>query len=174
MLVDDTAPIPRLEEILLTWPHARLNIDTKTDATVMPLITMLRQHRLLDRVCIGSFADRRVKKCRAELGPTLCTSMGQLEAARLIMASKGLADPSLITAPCAQVPRRHLVSFVSPAVVTMAHDLDIQVHVWTINDPDEMSQLLDVGVDGLMTDEPHILRDLLIKRGVWATPGVSR
>jgi len=174
LLVDERAPIPRFEELLTTWPLARLNVDTKSDATVLPLIQILRQHRAIDRVCVGSFVDRRIKKCRSELGPELCTSMGQIEVAQLVAASKGLADPKLIRAACAQIPFKNIIRITTPAVVELAHEIGIQVHVWTINDPDEMRSLLDIGVDGLMTDEPRTLREVLINRGVWAPEGVLR
>lgn len=174
LLVDGRAPIPRLDDLFMTWPYARLNIDTKSDATVLPLIQTIRKHRAIDRVCVGSFVDRRVKKCRSELGPDLCTSMGQREAARLALASRGLADPDLVVGACAQVPRHKVFDVVTPALVELAHDLEIQVHVWTIDEPDEMRRLLDYGVDGIMTDQPRILREVLINRGVWAPEGVPR
>lgn len=174
LLVDETAPIPRLDEVLLTWPYARINLDTKSDATVMPLIAALRSHRAIDRVCVGSFVDRRIKKCRDELGPELCTSMGKLEAARLMLASRHLADPSLISAACAQVPISYRVPVVTPSLVALAHELDIQVHVWTVNEPNDMRQLLEHDVDGIMTDRPSILREVLINRGVWAPEGILR
>jgi glycerophosphoryl diester phosphodiesterase len=172
LLVDGVAPIPRLDDIFLTWPNARLNIDAKSDATVMPLIASIRAHRAIDRVCIGSFVDRRIKKCRQELGSELCTSMGKFEAARLWLASRGLADTTQIVAACAQVPIRIRVNVATPALVDLAHSLNIQVHVWTVDEPDQMRALLDWGVDGIMTDQPRILRDVLINRGVWAPEGV--
>lgn len=175
LLVDGRAPIPRLNDVVTTWPNARLNIDTKSDATVLPLIDTIRTHRAIDRVCIGSFIDRRIKKCRTELGPDLCTSMGQREAARLALASRGLADPALVVAACAQIPVRDKgFDLATPALVELAHELEIQVHVWTIDEPDQMRGLLDDGVDGIMTDQPRILRDVLINRGVWAPEGVRR
>lgn len=171
LLVEGRARIPRLDDILLTWPRARINIDTKSDASVLPLIRVLRAHGAVDRVCVGSFSDRRIKKCRTELGPDLCTSMGRLEALRLVLASKGLADPSLLRASCAQLPVRHLIDVTTPALVDLAHEQNIQVHVWTIDAPDVMQHLLDDHVDGIMTDQPRILRDVLIDRGAWAPYG---
>ena len=170
--VDGTASIPRLEDLLLTWPQARFNIDTKSDATVLPLIQAIRTHRALDRVCVGSFIDRRIKKCRDELGPDLCTSMGRFEALRLTMAARGLADPSLLTAACAQLPPRAHIDVTTPALFELAHSLNIHVHVWTINEPDQMRTLVHQGADGIMTDRPRILRDVLIECGVWAPEGV--
>ncbi len=174
LLVDDTAPLPRLDDVLLSWPYARINIDTKSDATVLPLIDALRAHRAVDRVCVGSFVDRRIKKCRDELGPALCTSMGKLEAARLMLASRHLADPTLLSAACAQIPISYRIPVVTPSLITLAHEFAIQVHVWTINDPNDMRQLLDDGADGIMTDQPRILRDVMINRGVWAPEGILR
>lgn len=172
--VDGMAPIPRLDDVFLTWPNARLNIDTKSDATVLPLIDAIRAHGAINRVCVGSFVDRRIKKCRRELGPELCTSMGKYETARLALAARGLGDAEMITAPCAQVPLRLGVDVATSAFVETAHNLGIQVHVWTIDEPDQMRQLLDWGVDGIMTDQPRILREVLINRGVWAPEGVLR
>jgi len=100
--------------------------------------------------------------------------MGQREAARLVLATRGLADPELLVAACAQIPVRRVFDITTPALVELAHDLDIQVHVWTIDEPDEMRALLDHGVDGIMTDQPRILRDVLINRGLWAPEGVRR
>ena len=168
-LVDGRAPIPRLAEMLSTWPHARLNIDAKSDASVVPLITMIKAHRAINRVCIGSFSDRRIKKCRAELGPELCTSMGQRQVARLLLATRGLADPLHLVGACAQIPRKHIVPMATPAVVTLAHEHNIQIHVWTIDEPDDMRALLDDDVDGIMTDKPEILRDVLVERNAWST-----
>ena len=171
LLVDGIAPIPRLDDVFLTWPNARLNIDAKSDATVMPLIASIRAHKAIDRVCVGSFVDRRTKKCRQELGPELCTSMGKFEAARLSLASRGLGDTRQVSAGCAQLPLRMRFKVTTPALVDLAHSLNIQVHVWTIDEPNRMRELLDWGVDGIMTDQPRILRDVLINRGVWAPEG---
>lgn len=174
LLVDGVLPIPRFTDVVTTWPTARLNVDTKSDASVVPLIEMIREHNLIDRICVGSFADRRIKMCRRELGPDLCTSMGQREVARLLLASRGLADPSLLVAACAQIPQKYGVTVTTPAVVEQAHACGIQVHVWTIDEPDDMRQLLDIEVDGIMTDKPEILRQVLINRNEWAPGGQSR
>lgn len=173
--VDGHAYIPRFDELLATWPRARVNVDTKSDATVLPLIDMLRRHRALDRVCVGSFVDRRIRKCRAELGPELCTSMGQFEAARLVLASRGLADPSTLQAACAQIPpKTRGLTVVTPALVELTNSIGMQVHVWTVDEPTEINRLLDLGVAGIMTDQPRTLRNVLIERGVWAPEGLRR
>lgn len=174
LLVDGVARIPRLAEIFSTWPAARLNIDTKSDASVVPLIEEIRRFDALDRVCIGSFVDRRIKMCRRELGPELCTSMGRWEVLRLWFASRGLADPTLLQAACAQIPVSYGLPVTTPATIETAHEQGIQVHIWTIDEADEMKRLLDMGVDGLMTDHLDVLRRVLIERNEWAPGGRPR
>jgi glycerophosphoryl diester phosphodiesterase len=60
------------------------------------------------------------------------------------------------------------VRVVDARLVAVAHDAGLQVHVWTVNEPAEMTRLLDLGVDGLVTDRPDVLKQLLIDRGEWA------
>ena len=74
--VDGREPIPRLEELLATWPDLRINIDAKHDTAVGPLVALLRSNDTFDRVCIGSFSDRRLRGLRREFGMRLCTSAG--------------------------------------------------------------------------------------------------
>ena len=69
----------------------------------------------------------------------------------------------------AQVPvGQGRVTIVEPGFVARAHRLGVQVHVWTIDDPAEMERLLDLGVDGIMTDRADVLREVLVERGEWA------
>jgi glycerophosphoryl diester phosphodiesterase len=163
-------PVPRFDEVLKAFPDVRLLVDPKCDAAVDPLIATLRDHGALDRVCVGSFSDRRLGRVRAALGDAVCTSMGPSEAIRLRLAAWRMLPASAVTqAPaCVQVPVRHgPVVFAEPRCIAFAHARGLQVHVWTINDRATMTHLLDLGVDGIITDELTTLRDLLIARGRW-------
>ena len=145
----------------------KINIDPKDDNVVDPLVEVLREHDALDRVCLGSFSDRRLRRCRELLGPGLCTSAGPLAVSLVRLSSFGLPTgrPS---AQCLQVPvRQGRIPIVDRRFVGHAHDRDLQVHVWTIDDPIEMHRLLDLGVDGIMTDQPSLLRSVLIEREDW-------
>lgn len=170
--IDGREPIVRLDDLLSTFPGARVNIDAKHDAVVEPLIRVLRDHRALDRVCIGSFSDRRIRAIRSKLGPDACTSLAQAEAAALRLGSLGLGPLAAAAgrrgARCVQAPARlGRIPIVDARFVETAHRLGLPVHVWTVNDAAEMTRLLDLGVDGLMTDRPAILRDVLEGRGAW-------
>lgn len=162
-MVDGAAPIPLLEDMLGTWPELRVNIDCKTNTAVPALVAALRRCNALDRVCVGAFSDTRMRRLKALLGDGLCTALapGQVVSLRFGRPRRGGAD-------AAQVPvSQGKLVVVNEAFVARSHALGIKVHVWTIDDQAEMHRLLDLGVDGLMTDKPLLLRDVFEQRGIW-------
>lgn len=167
--IDGTDPIPLLEDLLGSWPDVRINIDCKADTALLPLLDTLRRTNSLDRVCIGSFSDKRLSRIRAELGPDVCTSMGPGEVARLVLRSHSrLPIPVSQHALCAQVPvKQGPIPVVTRATIATARALGIHVHVWTIDDPIEIGRLLDMGVDGVMTDDTVALKSVYQARNVW-------
>jgi len=165
--IDGRAPIPTLEELLVTWPSLRVNIDPKHDAVVDPLADLLERSGALDRVCVGSFSDRRLDRLRDRFGDRLCSSMGPRQVAALRAASLGLPLRPR-GADCVQVPTTAKgLTLVDRRFVNRCHGAGLPVHVWTIDEPDEMHRLLDLGVDGIMTDRPSVLRAVLESRDQW-------
>ena len=167
--IDGTDPIPLLEELLGSWPEIRINIDCKADTALQPLLDTLRRTNSLDRVCIGSFSDKRLAQVRAAFGSEVCTSMGPGEVARLVLRSHSrLPVPISKQALCAQVPlKQGPIPVVTRATIATAQSLGIHVHVWTIDDPNEIGRLLDMGVDGVMTDDTVTLKSVYQARNVW-------
>lgn len=162
-LVDGREPIPRLEELAEAFPDARLNIDCKSDGAIPALSSAIRRCDLLDRVCVGAFSTTRLRRLRRELGERLLTSMGPSEVAALKLRGRP-RGPSRV----AQVPvRQRRVVVADARFVRRAHAAGVVVHVWTIDDVAEMERLLDLGVDGIMTDRPAALRGVLEARGAW-------
>ena len=170
--IDGREPMPRLDELLGTWPNIRVNIDPKSDAAVAPLVEALRRAEAVERVCVASFSDRRIERVRAMLGPGLCSSLGPYAIARLRIASLGL--PCRVPrAPCVQVPLRYRgLPIVDRAFVDAAHERGAAVHVWTVNEAAVMNRLLDLGVDGIMSDRIGVLKSVLEGRGAWVTADV--
>jgi glycerophosphoryl diester phosphodiesterase len=164
------AAVPRLSEVLDAWPGIRLNIDVKADNAVEPTVEAVRAGRAERRVLLASFSDARVRLMRRTFGPDVATSMGSREVARLWAASRVGGRRGAARAAAAQVPvRQGRLRIVDRRFVSRAHRLGVQVHVWTIDDPAEMNELLDLGVDGIMTDRIEVLREVYQKRGVWST-----
>jgi glycerophosphoryl diester phosphodiesterase len=169
--VGGSAVVPRLDEVLDGWPDVRFNIDIKDDAAVDPTVELVRRSGTAGRVLLASFSVRRLVRVRTSL-PAVATSLGTREAGHLWVASRVgrrlVLPPSVVAA---QVPVRYgRVRVVDGRFVAHAHRLGLQVHVWTIDDPRTMAHLLDLGVDGIMTDRIEVLRDVYAARGVWPTP----
>lgn len=171
--IDGTEPIPLMAELLSAWPDIRINIDPKRNNAVEPLIGLLRDMNATERVCVTSFSDRRTAHFRQALGPGLCTGMGPISTGRLRFASWMGAFGFLMggfAEGCAQIPiKQYGITLVDRSLVSRAHELGLQVHVWTIDDPAEMHRLIDLDVDGIMTDEPALLKTVLIERGRWSS-----
>ncbi|HET6876776.1 MAG TPA: glycerophosphodiester phosphodiesterase family protein [Jatrophihabitans sp.] len=159
-------PIPRLTELLSAWRHVRINLDVKCAAAVAPTVAAIRRTGTLRRVCVGAFSARRIGAVRRALGPALCTSLSPHEALG-VRVGRGIRAAD-VAGRCAQVPARlGRTVFVDGNYVAAAHRLGLAVHAWTVNDRVEMQRLLDLGVDGVMTDRADVLRDLLVARGQW-------
>ena len=164
--VDGREPIPRFEHLMEEFPDARVNIDCKADSGIEPLLASLARLDCLDRVCVGGFSDRRLRRIRAAIGPDLCTSFGPAQVAALLAGTRVRWGGS-----CAQVPvRQGPVVITNQRMIRRSHARGYHVHVWTIDEPDEMRRLLDLGVDGLMTDRPAVLKQVLVDRGQWVDP----
>ena len=167
--INGTDPIPLLEDLLETWPELRSKTGCKSAAALRPLIDTVRRTKCLDRICVGSFSDKRLRHIRAEFGSGLCTSMGPQEVVRLVLSSNTSIplNPSR-NALIAQVPvRQGPIPVVTSKSISRAHRLGIQVHVWTIDDPLRIGQLLDMGVDGIMSDDTRALKDVFVARHLW-------
>ena len=162
-----TEGIPLLAELLTTFPDARVNIDIKHEASIEPLVKVLGDTASNDRVCVAAFSGPRLERFRALSNGQVCTATGPFDIARLRLAGLGLARHRFAAA-CTQVPvRQGPVVIVDRRFVDAAHHRDLPVHVWTIDDPAEMERLLDLGVDGIMTDRPTVLKEVMVRRGQW-------
>jgi glycerophosphoryl diester phosphodiesterase len=134
----------------------------------MPLTKRIARGDLFDRICVGSFSDRRLNSLRDEFGEALCTSMGPRDVTKLRLGSWVRRSGSFRNIHAAQVPvSQGPLTIVDKSFIQAAHNAEIQVHVWTIDDEDEMVRLLDLGVDGIMTDRPESLKKVLVSRNAW-------
>jgi glycerophosphoryl diester phosphodiesterase len=174
-------PIPLLDEVLSELPDVRMTIELKAGAAVAPVLAAIDRADAWHRVCLGSYSDAWLRQARLAGGSRLCTSLAQgaafglraaawLEAApAALSALTGLLPAAPLPGDLAQLPRRYgPVTVVDAALVRTVHRTGRELHVWTVNEPDEMVELLDLGVDGLLSDRPDLLRELLRSRDQWA------
>jgi glycerophosphoryl diester phosphodiesterase len=174
--VAGTEPIPLIEDLLGAWPDVRFNIDLKDMAGISLLPEVLRRTGAWDRVCVTSFSGNRLRTARALLDQGVCMAASPAAIAgiccnvgtsarwpQIRMFANFLSRACVC---CAQVPGK----VATRTFVRRAHALGLDVHVWTINDRAEMIRFLDLGADGIMTDDIQTLRDVLIERGQWHPP----
>lgn len=160
--------ITRLADVLEELPDTFFNIDVKSEGAVEPILGLLRKAKALQRVCLASFSDNRLARLRRGGGPDLLTSMGPRSAGALWAAGRIPFAGLAVRGQVAQVPvSQGRLRVVDRRFVQAAHRRDLEVHVWTIDDETDMRALLDLGVDGLVTDRPDLLREVLRSRGTW-------
>jgi glycerophosphoryl diester phosphodiesterase len=165
----DGRGLPLLEDLLGAWPHLRWNIDVKRRDATLPLVEVIKRTGAADRVLVASFAGRRAARALTALGPDLATGAGTWAVVRLVTARFVGFWPFASAAVAAQVPpKRYGIRIVDAPFIDRCHRAGISVHAWTINTSAEMERLLDVGVDGIMTDRPSVLKEVLERRGQWA------
>lgn len=165
------AQVPTLDELLGTFPRARFNIDIKAHGAIRLLAETIAAHHAEDRVCVASFSDQRLRAFRDLTRGRVATSCGPSAtglAATVPLVSRFLAGPGLaFQVPISHRVRGIRVPIVTPRFIRAAHASGRQVHVWTINDAAEMNRLIDLGVDGLVSDDIVTLKSVLQERGLW-------
>lgn len=165
----DGREAPRLDEMLATWPELRWNIDVKKREAIAPVVEAIRHAGAAQRVLVAAFSARRTARVRAALGPQLATGAGPTAIARLILAKTVPWLPMGARPSAAQVPvRRRGVLVLDGGFVAACHRAGVAVHVWTVDEREEMERVLDLGVDGIMTDRPTLLKEVLVTRDQWA------
>ncbi|WP_426979776.1 glycerophosphodiester phosphodiesterase [Pseudarthrobacter sp. O4] len=169
-------PIPLFEELVTAFPDVRLNVDVKDSNSVDSLAAAIERYGLHDRVLIASFSDRRRRAVLKRLSRPAASSAGIVSSALFVLLGPVLPGPlmRLVAARvlrgvhALQVPVSYgAVTVVTPGFVRRAHRHGLQVHVWTINEQAEMHRLLDLGVDGIVTDRADLLKAVLQERGEW-------
>jgi glycerophosphoryl diester phosphodiesterase len=159
--------VPALEEVVLAFPEASFVVDLKTDRSIEPLHQLIERLDLHDRLIVGSFSDRRLREFRAASEGRVATSTGAAASRSWLLASR-IGRGARGEASALQLPvRSRGIRVVDRRLVVSAHALGLQVHVWTVNDPVEMTALLDIEVDGIITDRPDLLKEVLVARGEW-------
>lgn len=162
--------VPSLEDLLGTFPELRINIDVKGPSGIMPVAQAVERTQSHHRVCITSFSTVRRQATVAQLSKPVATSAGTREAASFFSrgAWGGRVSRPLRHVDALQIPWRVRKRQVLTARhIRAAHDAGKLVHVWTVNDASDMHTLLDMGVDGLVSDRADVLKHVLQERGQW-------
>lgn len=171
--VHGVEPVPTLAEALHAFPEAKLAIDLKDERSVPAMARLLHANPAwARRVCVAGAWSRWLAQLQDDV-PGVTTALGWRSLTTLIASSRGRVrlPGGLGNGTFAHVPLRlGRLPVHSERVVARAHDLGVRVVVWTVDDPRVIRVLLDAGVDGIITDRPDVLRDVLVERGAWTPP----
>jgi glycerophosphoryl diester phosphodiesterase len=160
-------PVPSLPALISAFPRACFTLDVKHPSVIAPLAALLNCAGLASRVCVAAAHGRWLRELLALVGPELCTALSWRDLAHLASRPRG----SYGDAAFAHIPLRlGRIPVFRDDLVARAHDAGVRAIVWTVNDPATMHRLLDHGVDGIITDRPDLLREVLVVRGQWHTP----
>jgi glycerophosphoryl diester phosphodiesterase len=154
--------VPTLKEVFAAFPEMKFNIEPKqrTPSLVKPLCRLIQEHGMTERVVVGSFTQSILDEFRGEC-PAMATSASTAEVSKfLAMYQTGLSKSFSPAMQALQVPQ---FAGVTKEFVEAAHERNLKVHVWTVNQTEDMQRLIDTGVDGIMTDYPDRLLTLLGK-----------
>jgi glycerophosphoryl diester phosphodiesterase len=164
--------VPLLTEVIDTFPEINLNIDLKAPRTAELLWEVVEHRGVHDSVCVGSFYQREITTFRKVSAGRVATAAAHAGTILMRFGPRALSRLLRSPADVFQVPPTYLlgrreVTVVTRKLVDAAHHFGKQVHAWTVDDADEMHRLLDLGVDGLVSDRIDVLKDVLTDRNVW-------
>ena len=165
--INNSSIIPRLSNVFEEFPEGLFNLDAKTWKSTTPIVDTIQNMGCRSRVCIASFNDRRVNAIIKELGLETCHSMGTSNVIKFYLGAQ-LGIEQHFTSQCIQLPIKMFgISLTTRKVLSYARKLGIKIHFWTINNPVIMQKLLELNVDGIMTDDCVLLKEIMKEQNKW-------
>ncbi len=160
--------IPRLENLYEAFPNAYFNIDAKSCNCVAPLIDTIKRTKTSKRTCFGSFKQARLNRITSNLiHENPARSLGTLGVVKLYL-NYFTCHPGTLRADCAQLPLSHFgINLINEKTLAHFQSQGLKIHVWTINEKSEFQRLIDLGVDGIMTDDCELLKSVLERNNLW-------
>ncbi len=156
--------VPTLQEIFDNLPKTKFNIEPKqqTPSIIKPLCNLIRGRKMIDKIIVGSFRQAVIDDFRREC-PEVATSASPSEVSSFLALEKtGISESYSPPMQALQIPEQiGGMQIVSKDFVEAAHKRNLKVHVWTVNEIADMRRLLEMGVDGIMTDYPDRLLEIL-------------
>jgi len=160
------ARIPTLREALIALPQAKFNLDFKVRGVIVPAVRIIQELNAYDRVLVAGFSDARRRAALRALGRPVATSAGSLTVIRLWLAAK-LGNQKAVARlakglHALQIPTHSSkINLSSPKFIKAMHAAGLELHYWTINDPEQMHELLRLGADGLVTDRADLAAEVV-------------
>ena len=154
--------IPKLTEVMEQFPETRFNVDLKIQGLINKVAKIIDSHNAYNRVCIASFDTKRLRAFK-RLRNQACISMGILDVVFL-----KLFKYLISSVDCIQIPLHWKgIKVLDDNLIKTAQSNDLKVHVWTINSQETMESLINMKVDGIMTDDAELLKNVCLKSNLF-------
>lgn len=164
--------VPTIEEVLVSCPHIRVNAEAKEPQVAAPLARVIERQGAHDRVLFAAEHERNRSAVRGYAGPW---GASRRDCALFWVLHRLPFVGYTPDVDIFQVPEHfHGFRILTPAVIRAAHERNIPVHVWTVNEPDDMRRLLEWGVDGIQSDRLDLLSEVLVERCGRPLPPIER
>jgi glycerophosphoryl diester phosphodiesterase len=163
--------VPTLEELFQKFPQIRYVIEIKLTENPIegPLCDLIREHNMQDKVMVASFHDEAMRNFR-ETCPEVATSASRTEVRNFVLLGKaflsGFLAPQYQSIQPPYDPKESMnIPIMTKRFIREAHAKNIRVEPWTVDDPELMKQYIEWGVDGIMTDRPDLMIEVLEEMG---------
>lgn len=153
-----------LGEVFDLWPDVRFNVDLKGAGMEWAVADVIKRHGREESTLVGSFFDRRIAKFRRITQGDVAVSAGPAAVLAMVAASRSRRTVRRSVAAY-QLPFDYRSVPIDRKLIDAIHNADAHVHTWTVNESADMHRLLGLGVDGIVTDRPDILNEVLRERG---------
>ncbi|MDJ0664859.1 MAG: glycerophosphodiester phosphodiesterase [Acidimicrobiia bacterium] len=153
-----------LDEVFASWPDVHFNLDMKSPNLEWPVADVIKRHSRESSTLIGSFVDYRVFRFRRITRGEIAVAAGPLSVLAMVGASR-IGKTIRRPVQAYQLPFNYELVPIDSKLVTAIHAAGAQLHTWTVNEAADMNRLLDLGVDGIVTDRPDTLNEVLRERG---------
>ena len=161
LLIRKKYNIPRLEPLLRKFSDVTFNLDSKSINAAKALVTLLNREKSVKNLCLGSFSHKTINYIRKSLKRDFPTTFSQREVFRLLLDIK-LNKETICEGNYLQIPMSYFgYKLVSRKLLDFCRKNEIKVHIWTINESNEMRNLIGIGVDGIMTDKCRTLLEVI-------------
>lgn len=159
--------VPTLEGLFQKFPQMRYVIEIKLtqNPIAQPLCDLIREHTMQEKVMVASFHDEAMRNFR-ETCPEVATSASRTDVRNFVLLGKvflsGFIAPKYQSTQPPYDPKESLnIPIMTERFIHEAHAKNIKVEPWTVDDPDLMRQYIEWGVDGIMTDRPDVMIEVL-------------
>ncbi|MBI5042877.1 MAG: hypothetical protein HZC10_03425 [Nitrospirae bacterium] len=157
--------IPTLKEVFSEFPNQRINIEIKQFEPQIEdtLIGIIKEKNMTDNVLVVSESHEAIKRFRKISKDTIATGASVSEVRRFVIFMRlKITTLYIPTADAFQIPEYHGdYHLLTEEFIEKAHKKNIKIHVWTVNEKDDMKRLIKMGVDGIMTDYPDLFSEVI-------------